>query len=109
MDDKTIKALHGSVRKWIKIATWKGEDNGIDDCPLCEKFYDDECKACPVSMKTGKSSCVASPYTNWRIATRIYEEFSYRVFDEVSQKAAEQMALFLIDLLPENERARYYE
>lgn len=114
MDKRTLKALHGSVRKWIKIATWKGADHGTDNCPLCEEFYGgpENCLACPVRMKTQEYFCGGSPYKSFCRAC--IEEGGLGgdasvVVGPKSQCAAEKMALFLIDLLPEEERARYYE
>lgn len=116
MDKRTLKALHGSIRKWIKIATWKGGDEGSDNCPLCGEFLDNDCGECPIAMKTCEEYCFNTPYRNWckefealPCDTKyIYPEDTV-VFSAKTQKAAEEMTLFLIDLLPEEEKARYYE
>lgn len=116
MDKITLKALHGSIRKWIKIATWEGYDSGSENCPLCGQFFGSDCDGCPVAIKTGQKGCYGSPYEEWRRAfiftdylADIDDMSNDFVFDLASQLAAEKMALFLIGLLPEKECSRYYE
>lgn len=73
----TRKALNGSILKWKKIKDGTGEDEGLNNCPLCFRFYnnndtpgympscsgkDDE--RCPVSS-AGYEYCAKSPYTAW--------------------------------------------
>ena len=115
MDKRTLKALHVSIRKWIKIATWEGDNNGAHDCPLCQLFLlEMECDGCPIKEKTGYPACYNTPYHVFQ-DTAIEEDAisldGSRTFacGPESTHQAEQMAMFLIDLLPENERARYYE
>jgi hypothetical protein len=38
MDEKTLEALKGSIRKWEAIVDGTGEDDGADNCPLCHMF-----------------------------------------------------------------------
>ena len=113
MDKRTLKAMHGSIRKWIKIATWEGGDEGINNCPLCAQFFDGGCDGCPIAIKTGQKACFSSPYQEWRrafiLADELDDSYNDFVFNPASQRAAEKMTLFLIDLLPEKERSRYYE
>ena len=53
MNAKTIAILNGSARKWEKIvASPDGLDKGASNCPLCDLFYDDSCKDCPVVVMT---------------------------------------------------------
>ena len=112
MDKRTLKALHGSIRKWIRIATWVGEDEGADNCPLCEQFETNFCPGCPV-YESGYNGCSGSPYSQWRSAIFVESKgitpVPCRVIGPESQAAAEAEVLFLISLLPEAERARYYE
>ena len=113
MDKRTLRALHGSVRKWIAIAEWRGRDCGCDDCPLCKLFLNDtqlsDCEGCPVRGVTGSTNCVGSPYVEWNRLFPSYWWAERAVYDEASQRAAEAEALFLIGLLPPKERERYYE
>ena len=34
----TMKALEGSIRKWLKIINNKGVDDRSSNCPLCKRF-----------------------------------------------------------------------
>ena len=65
MDASTLSALRGSIRKWEKIVAQKGVDRGVDNCPLCDLFYQGACIGCPVMEKTGLDSCDGSPYEDW--------------------------------------------
>ena len=66
MDKETAEALEGSIRKWEAIVAGTGKDEGINNCPLCQKFYlDMRCDGCPVSIRTGKPVCEGSPYDHW--------------------------------------------
>lgn len=114
MDKRTLKALHGSIRKWIKIATWEGGDDGSDNCPLCKEFLNNGCAWCPIALETGEAFCFNSPYPAW---CKEFNDLEHRptldvedtvVFNVKTQKAAEEMTLFLIGLLPEEEKSRYY-
>lgn len=66
MDEKTLKALDGSIAKWKSIVAGEIADEGIDNCPLCAAFYHRACEGCPVSAETGHPECDDSPYrTHW--------------------------------------------
>lgn len=117
MDEKTLEALKGSIKKWEGIVAGTGEDRGIENCPLCQVFYapfidrpDNEtledlrkrlsqaCVGCPVYQSTGLQSCEDTPYddhVNW-------DDFG----DGESKYATKQDAAiaeleFLKSLLPE--------
>ena len=64
---RKIKAVEGSIAKWERILKAKNiiEDDGIDDCPLCIEYYDDECRDCPIAEHTGGLSCSRGPYPEW--------------------------------------------
>jgi hypothetical protein len=49
------------LKKWNNIL-YGGFDKGVDDCPYCEKYYDDGCFGCPIKKKTGKCYCAKTPY-----------------------------------------------
>jgi hypothetical protein len=38
MDNQTLAALKGSIRKWENIAAGTGVDKGVFNCPLCKLF-----------------------------------------------------------------------
>lgn len=65
MKKKTAKALEGSIRKWKKIVKGTGQDLGIEDCPLCHAFIDDDCKGCPVAKKAKMAGCLGTPHTEY--------------------------------------------
>lgn len=61
---ETIKALEGSILKWSRIATGDSVDQGINNCPLCQMFYDLSCRGCPVDDESG-DGCSDTPYDKW--------------------------------------------
>ena len=71
MDDKTIKALQGSITKWDRIAKGEIRDRGTDNCPLCAVFWGpdgataERCRGCPVALNTGVTTCNGSPYLDF--------------------------------------------
>jgi len=69
MTAKILKALKGSISKWMKIAQGTGVDLGDRNCPLCQQFFGCEeglsCGGCPVREKTGLVYCKRTPYTKW--------------------------------------------
>ena len=68
MPPKTLKALKGSIRKWERVVTGKGKDEGYWNCPLCIRFMSEGekgCGDCPVAEKTGETGCEGSPYQEW--------------------------------------------
>lgn len=72
MDEKTLEALKGSIRKWEAIVAGTGVDEGGDNCPLCQLFSfscdegDYYCYGCPVMLKTGHDDCRTTPYYAYR-------------------------------------------
>jgi hypothetical protein len=65
MNARTLKALHGSIIKWAKIVAGTGVNHGSTNCPLCKLFLDNDCKGCPVFIKTGLNSCIDTPYEDY--------------------------------------------
>lgn len=65
MKSRTRRALLGSIKKWEAIVAGTGEDHRTENCPLCEMFYKDSCKDCPVMLSTGDNYCENSPYVYW--------------------------------------------
>jgi hypothetical protein len=78
MDKHTLRALQGSIEKWEAIVAGAGKDEGMENCPLCQRFCSDDlsvsdgaCGGCPVMEKTGKRLCWDTPYGEYSIgATR---------------------------------------
>lgn len=65
MEEYTLEALRGSIRKWENIAAGLAVDRGPYNCPLCVEFYDKDCTGCPVSQSTGDFGCGGTPYERW--------------------------------------------
>ena len=75
MDDRTLRALQGSIAKWQAIVQGIGTDEGCTNCPLCIEFFDttgetddgevqvDECFECPVFKFTGETGCEGTPHS----------------------------------------------
>ena len=92
MNKSTLKALKGSITKWHEV-TYHGRFNwGVEDCPLCEEFYDcTDCTDCPVAGYTKVSLCRGTPY--------------YTYDRNPTRKNAKAELDFLICLLPKGESA----
>jgi hypothetical protein len=58
------KALEGSIKKWEDILAGQSVDEGPDNCPLCQKYFKNDCKGCIVS-KTSGMYCEGMPYSVW--------------------------------------------
>lgn len=66
---KAIKALEDSIAHWQRLtdnkATSKDLPVGGTTCALCKLYYATDvrpCFSCPVKIKTGRSSCINTPY-----------------------------------------------
>lgn len=112
MDKKTLEALRGSIKKWQDIVKGVGEDDGVDNCPLCQLFNteemtnDDACVGCPVMNKTEYDGCQNTPYDKW-VDYVCYDEQQRVPFKAKSNRAirlAKKELKFLISLLPEGEK-----
>lgn len=106
MDEQTLTALRGSIKKWEEIVAGTGVDLGMDNCALCQMFCSDEsvCAGCPVAEKTGATGCLDSPYEAWMQGTGPLRGF---VTDERTKALAQAELDFLRSLLPESDPARY--
>ena len=90
MDKRTLTVLKGSIKKWEGIVAGTIEDKGIENCPLCKEFYDDDCEGCPVADRTGQIHCLGSPYEEYCLGSNS------------KQQSAQAELDFLRSLLPEN-------
>jgi hypothetical protein len=68
---RRIKAIQGSIRKWVDIAYFKGIDRGGDNCDLCQEFTIVHrgacCIYCPIFQSTGYAGCNKTPYARWSV------------------------------------------
>lgn len=92
MDNLTLEALRGSVKKWQAIVDGTGKNRGPSDCPLCKLFFFVRlCVGCPVFERTGETGCGGTPYMDYEKHGELY--------------LAQAELDFLISLLPEGESA----
>jgi len=89
---KRLKAgedpLELSIQKWRDIVEGKGEDLGINNCALCEKF--ENCQAC---FNYCGMDCLSGPYQDWLKQTVVSSETEK--FPE-NKKPAQAMVDYLI-------------
>ncbi len=71
----TMSALNGSILKWEKIFRGLDQDNGTENCPLCQLFYGNDCLNCPIANDTGAQYCEETPHTDY--ALTVHEEYEY--------------------------------
>ena len=96
MNKKTYLALQGSIAKWEGIVDGSVEDEGSDNCPLCQMFFGKSranCNGCPVMEATGLTSCSSTPYDDFCDAEDFGDE-------DDCQYAATEMLEFLRALVP---------
>ncbi len=75
MDEVTLTALKGSIRKWTQILAERLVDRGTENCALCQIFHSEgvngvkdlKCKGCPVQARIGFSFCTGTPYGDWAL------------------------------------------
>jgi hypothetical protein len=105
MDQRTLKALHGSIKKWEAIVAGTGVDDGIHNCPLCVLFWRNNCAGCPVAESSNDISCNNTPYkTAWTQAVDPYGSVVLPFSAKTTQQkaAAKEELSFLKSLLPKD-------
>jgi len=74
MNNETLSALKGAIEKWERILKGEGIDEGTNNCPLCELFFEEVhpdvtdyegCYGCPVRSRTKRGGCQGTPYSIW--------------------------------------------
>lgn len=108
MDKETLEALRGSIQKWENIVAGTGVDDGMDNCPLCQMFFDEDeiCTGCPVAIESTAPLCFNTPYSSWRVIQLSawgVDNHESKVFSSKSMTAAIAMLNYLKSLLPEGE------
>lgn len=63
--EDVLAALDGSIQKWVGIVDGTMADQGPDNCPLCQMFWYDACRGCPVAEDTMELQCGGTPYDEW--------------------------------------------
>lgn len=104
MDNKTLEALKGSIKKWEGIVAGTVDNKGAANCPLCQLFNTpnkwgqaDQCVGCPIMAETGLMGCQDTPYSDYENAEDEDPE------DEDLQGIAEEELAFLKSLLPQDQ------
>jgi heterodisulfide reductase subunit B len=60
------EALEKSIEKWRTVWGSGGVDRGINNCALCQMFWDNQrCDGCPVAERAQATFCVDTPYAEW--------------------------------------------
>jgi hypothetical protein len=101
MDPETLEALKGSIAKWEGIVAGTLKDEGVDNCPLCQKFHacfrkipGECCQGCPVNDASDNRGCINTPYDEWE------RHGSHEVTTDEHRTAAQAELDFLKSLLP---------
>lgn len=102
MNPRALEVLQLSIAHWERVVS--GEDKYINSsyCALCLEFAtpkqyidDDICEGCPVYERTGRNSCIQTPYYEVTRALRVYGRNSIEF-----NTAAKEELKFLKSLLP---------
>jgi hypothetical protein len=103
MDKRTADALEASIVHWEENLAAEQPTRvsiGPRACALCRLFWEWlDCRGCPVSARTGRTQCYATPYDDVITALRVWEFLP----DDAAAKAAWRTAAraqldFLISL-----------
>lgn len=110
MDEVTLEALKGGIKKWEDICNGTGRDEGPINCTLCQQFVSlalptvSICHGCPVALKVKASGCQDTPYADWMSHQRGHGNFtgSYDIQTGCKEclKLAKKELIFLKSLLP---------
>lgn len=111
MKKRTIKALQKSIKKWEKNTLAEEPHQmllGVESCPLCVLFYDNECVGCPIYEKNHKHrKCDLTPYEGTTINHLRWMYAENEDLDEHYKKLtiryAKREVKFLKSLLPPEE------
>lgn len=102
MSPETLEALRGSIAKWRAIVDGTGNDDSVHNCPLCQQFYDKDCRGCPVYDRSGIRCCVGTPYVAWcKLFGSDTLPAGKIAYSHETKVAAQAELDFLISLLPE--------
>jgi hypothetical protein len=105
MDQRTLEALQGSIKKWEAIVAGTGVDHGIHNCPLCALFWLNNCAGCPVAESSNDISCNNTPYkTAWQpsVDPYGYRSLPFPAVTARQKAAAKEELAFLKSLLPKD-------
>ena len=94
-----MKELNESIKKWEAIVNGTGEDNGIENCALCQKYHANACDGCPVYEYTGFRGCKGSPHEEWGVHMAYEHRGSNKVLCDECLRLAKKELAFLKEVL----------
>lgn len=104
MDNETLEALKGSIKKHENILAGIGTDKGPKNCPLCKLFWEHNCGECPIFTETGEMYCEETPYEAWQAHIHDNHDMDYINGDGIycpeCRRLVELEVEFLKSLLP---------
>lgn len=115
MDKKTLEALKKCIEKYEKyVEIAKGAKEVItyynrgkygiiltpSACPLCDLFFNNNCRRCPIKINTGSIECGKTPYMPLS-KYFLYEKYSNYKTNRRLKKLLQAEVDFLKSLLPE--------
>jgi len=69
VSQRQYNALKSTIRYWEteheKYGTGEIPNHGRLECYLCQLYWDNDCKSCPINIKTGILFCDGIPYDKW--------------------------------------------
>lgn len=110
--DQVAGAIRESIQKYEKILhqiitnfqtnrrIFEDIEIGVENCSLCKLFYNNQCKDCPIQMKTKITLCGNTPYTN--ISEKIRElqrknkKESIEEFNELTQHVVREITFLAL-------------
>ena len=69
VNKRTLYALKKSIEHWEDNVAGINPSVKDTDCSLCAMFLDDDCRRCPVAVKTKDTHCEKTPY--WSAVTAL--------------------------------------
>ncbi len=98
------KALKESEIRWVSI--FQGHSMSNNDCSLCDMFlFLNDCRLCPVMIKTGLPNCEGTPFVEWndhqRYAHGVDTENGMVVRCDTCSKLVKKQLAFITTLLKE--------
>lgn len=97
---RVLKAIRGSIEKWQKIIRGEGVDYGVENCPLCDLFYQEgSCPDCPVNHDGNHPDCQATPYYRFRLESYRLAAGGLVIRNPRSENAAKEELEFLKGVL----------
>jgi len=61
---QSLRLLDESIAHWERMTAKPSgrEEPTMSQCPLCQAYYEEGCRGCPVFKYTGQPGCAGTPY-----------------------------------------------